>query len=157
MQNKCKCLAGYLIKLLYRVCTVSLTGQISVTGQRPVYDRGHAVRRPSRIYALKWAMLKQNPSIFGWDMTQNSISLHVSTLTDKYEVIFYIFWVISQSNVVAFCLNMNDLKAFFNHGQDFGTGYNLGTAWPVRTVTPAFFVPKRTFCYRKSSDRVTIT
>ena len=65
-------------------------------------------------------------------MTQNSISLHVSTLTHKHEVIFYIFWVISQPNVDGFCSNMNDLKAFFNHGhdhgQDFGTGYNLGTA-----------------------------
>ena len=28
-----------------RVCTVSLTGQISVTGQRLVFDRGHAVTR----------------------------------------------------------------------------------------------------------------
>ena len=28
-----------------RVCTVSLTGQISVTGQRPVFDRGYAVTR----------------------------------------------------------------------------------------------------------------
>ena len=26
-----------------RVCTVSLTGQISVTGQRPVFDRGYTV------------------------------------------------------------------------------------------------------------------
>ena len=28
-------------------------------------------RRPSRIQPLKWPILKQNPSIFGWDMTQN--------------------------------------------------------------------------------------
>ena len=36
-----------------RICTVSLTGQISVTGQKPVFDHGHAVTRPSRMYALK--------------------------------------------------------------------------------------------------------
>ena len=28
----------------FRVCTVTLTGQISVTGQRPVFDSGHTVR-----------------------------------------------------------------------------------------------------------------
>ena len=67
-------------------------------------------------------------------MTQNSISLHVSTLTHKHEMIFYIFWVIliSQPDVDGFWSNMNHLKAFLNHGhdhgQDFGTGYNLGTA-----------------------------
>ena len=27
--------------------------------------------RPSRIQLLKWPILKQNPSTFGWDMTQN--------------------------------------------------------------------------------------
>ena len=37
----------YLVSLLeidfFRVCTVSLTCQISVTGQRPVFDCGYAV------------------------------------------------------------------------------------------------------------------
>ena len=35
--------------LASRVGTVSLTGQISVTGQRPVFDCGHTVIWPSRI------------------------------------------------------------------------------------------------------------
>ena len=54
-------------------------------------------------------------------------------------------WVISQPKLDGFCFNLAHFKGqktyIWNHGpdhgQDFGTGYNLGTAWPVRTVTAA--------------------
>ena len=54
-------------------------------------------------------------------------------------------WVISQPKIDGFCFNLAHFKGqkiyIWNHGpdhgQDFGTGYNLGTVWPVRTVTAA--------------------
>ena len=45
----------------------------------------------------KWAILKQNPSTFGWDMTQNGISYHVSTLlTDKVTDIIHVYGIIGE-------------------------------------------------------------
>ena len=52
---------------------------------------------PSRIQPLKWPILKQNPSIFGWDMTQNGSKM---------------FWVISQPNIDGFCFNVGHFKGW---------------------------------------------
>ena len=53
--------------------------------------------------------------------------------------------VIYQPKIDGFCFNLAHFKGqktfIWNHGpdhgQDFGTSYNLGTVWPVRTVTAA--------------------
>ena len=55
--------------------------------------------------------------IFGWDMTQNIISLLVFTLQLKSwgDCPFWVIWLIYQPNVDGFCLNMDDLKALAIH------------------------------------------
>jgi len=68
---------------------------------------------PSRIEPLIWPILMQNPSIFDWDMTQNRISLLVSTLPHNHGD--NPFWVISQPNVDGFCSIIDYLKAFKAH------------------------------------------
>ena len=57
---------------------------------------------PSRIQPLKWPILKQNLSIFGWDMTQNGNKM---------------FWVISQPNIDGICSNMGHFKGWILLGR----------------------------------------
>ena len=64
--------------------------------------------RPSRIQPFKWPILKENPSIFGWDMTQN---------------ILFPFWVISQPKVDGFCSNMGHFKGWILLGRPDTVSY----------------------------------
>ena len=57
---------------------------------------------PSRIQPLKWPIFEQNPSTFGWDMTQNGNKM---------------FWVISQPNIDGFSFNMGHLKGWILLGR----------------------------------------
>ena len=64
--------------------------------------------RPSRIQTLKGPIFEQNPSIFGWDMTQN---------------ILFPFWVISQPKVDGFCSNMGHFKGWILLGRPDTVSY----------------------------------
>ena len=74
---------------------IAIQARVRREHEPPRYDTVSG--RPSRIQPLKWPILKQNPSTFGWDMTQNGNKM---------------FWVISQPNIDGFCFNMGHFKGW---------------------------------------------